>query len=46
MADGPERIRAAFRDAGRPLFIPYVMGGYPDLAASAEHAAAPRATPT
>ncbi len=40
MADGPERIRAAFSEAGRPLFIPYVMGGYPDLAASAEHAAA------
>lgn len=44
MADGaPEgalRIRAAFADAGRPLFMPYVMGGYPDLAASAEHAAA------
>ena len=34
------RIRAAFAEAGRPLFMPYVMGGYPDLAASAEHAAA------
>ena len=44
MADGaPEgarRIRAAFAEAGRPLFMPYVMGGYPDLAASAEYAAA------
>ena len=38
--EGALRIRAAFADAGRPLFMPYVMGGYPDLAASAEHAAA------
>lgn len=40
MTDGDSRIRAAFASAGRPLFIPYVMGGYPDLAACAEHAAA------
>ena len=40
MTEGAERIRAAFADAGRPLFMPYVMGGFPDLAASAEHAAA------
>ena len=25
--------------AGRPLFLPYAMGGYPDPATSAEHAA-------
>lgn len=31
MSEGAERLRAAFRDAGRPLLIPYVMGGYPDL---------------
>jgi tryptophan synthase alpha chain len=40
MPDGAARIRAAFEGAGRPLFIPYVMGGYPDLASSAEHAEA------
>ena len=28
-----------FADAGRPLFVPYVMGGYPTLEASARHAA-------
>jgi tryptophan synthase alpha chain len=40
MTEGGARIRAAFAEAGRPLFMPYVMGGYPDLAASADHAAA------
>jgi tryptophan synthase alpha chain len=40
MAEGAERIERAFAEAGRPLFIPYVMGGFPDLARSAEHAAA------
>jgi tryptophan synthase alpha chain len=40
MAEGPARIAAAFAGAERPLFIPYVMGGYPDPATSAEHAAA------
>jgi len=40
MTEGGARIRAAFADAGRPLFMPYIMGGYPDLAASADHAAA------
>lgn len=40
MPDGAARIRAAFADAGRPLFMPYVMGGFPDLEASARHAAA------
>jgi len=40
MTEGGSRIREAFARAGRPLFMPYVMGGYPDLAASAEHAAA------
>jgi tryptophan synthase alpha subunit len=33
--EGARRIRAAFAEAGRPLFMPYLMGGYPDLAASA-----------
>jgi tryptophan synthase alpha chain len=40
VTEGGARIRAAFAEAGRPLFMPYVMGGYPDLAASADHAAA------
>lgn len=40
MTEGGARIREAFASAGRPLFMPYVMGGFPDLAASAEHAAA------
>lgn len=40
MTEGGARIRAAFADAGRPLFMPYVMGGFPDLEASAAHAAA------
>lgn len=35
---GGERLERAFADAGRPLFIPYVMGGYPDSAMSATHA--------
>lgn len=39
VVEGARRIRSAFADAGRPLFMPYVMGGFPDLAASAEHAA-------
>jgi tryptophan synthase alpha chain len=34
MPDGAARLEAAFRDAGRPLFIPYVMGGFPDVATS------------
>ena len=38
MAEGPSRLERAFRDGGRPLYIPYVMGGYPDLATSAERA--------
>lgn len=40
MTEGGARLRAAFRDAGRPLFIPYVMGGYPDAATSLVHARA------
>ncbi len=40
MTDGAARIRAAFAEAGRPLFMPYVMGGFPDLDASASHVAA------
>ena len=35
---GAERLERAFRDAGRPLFVPYVMGGYPDIEASKRHA--------
>jgi tryptophan synthase alpha chain len=40
MTEGGDRIRAAFAEAGRPLFIPYVMGGFPDLETSAAHLAA------
>jgi tryptophan synthase alpha chain len=40
VTDGAARIRAAFAGAGRPLFIPYVMGGFPDLETSAAHVAA------
>lgn len=40
MSDGDARLRAAFRDAGRPLLIPYVMAGYPDLAGSLAYARA------
>lgn len=36
-AAGAARIAAAFSEAGHPLFIPYVMGGFPDLASSARH---------
>lgn len=36
---GAERLERTFAEAGRPLFIPYVMGGYPDPATSAAHAA-------
>ena len=35
---GAARLERAFRDAARPLFVPYVMGGYPDLDASRRHA--------
>ncbi len=35
---GAARLERTFREAGRPLFVPYVMGGYPDLAASRRHA--------
>jgi tryptophan synthase alpha chain len=40
MTEGGARIRAAFAEAGRPLFMPYVMGGFPTLEASVAHAAA------
>ncbi|MEW6581277.1 MAG: tryptophan synthase subunit alpha [Actinomycetota bacterium] len=36
---GDALLRDAFARKAGPLFIPYVMGGYPDPAASAEHAA-------
>lgn len=36
---GDALLRGAFARKGGPLFIPYVMGGYPDPVASAEHAA-------
>jgi tryptophan synthase alpha chain len=39
MPDGAARLERAFGEAGRPLFIPYVMGGYPDPQTSAAHAA-------
>lgn len=35
MTEGGGRIRRAFTEAGRPLFMPYVMGGYPDMESSA-----------
>lgn len=35
---GSERLERTFREAGHPLFMPYVMGGYPDIAASTRHA--------
>jgi len=40
MPDGAARLERAFRDAGRPLFIPYVMGGYPDVPTSLRYARA------
>jgi len=39
MSDGAARIAAAF-PADRAAFIPYVMGGFPDVAASVAHAKA------
>lgn len=36
LTPGAARIRAAFTAPDRPLFMPYVMGGYPSLAASAD----------
>ncbi len=40
MSEGAARLERALRDAGGPLFMPYVMGGYPDLATSARYATA------
>src|ERR1700693_2358932 len=40
MIDGAARLEQVFREAGRPLFIPYVMGGYPDVATSTRYAEA------
>jgi tryptophan synthase alpha chain len=40
MTDGAARLERVFREAGRPLFIPYVMGGYPDVATSTRYAKA------
>jgi tryptophan synthase alpha chain len=40
VTEGDARIRAAFAGAGRPIFMPYVMGGFPDLESSAAHLAA------
>lgn len=37
-SDGAARLERVFRQAGRPLFIPYVMGGYPDVATSMRYA--------
>ncbi len=39
MADGAARLEAAFTNAEGPIFMPYVMGGYPTLAESARYAA-------
>lgn len=39
MSDGAARIAGAF-SVDRPLFIPYVMGGYPDVETSLRHAEA------
>lgn len=39
MGEGADRLAAVFAAAGRPLFIPYVMAGFPDPATSAAHAA-------
>lgn len=38
MSEGASRLAEAFARVDRPLFIPYVMGGYPDLATSRRHA--------
>lgn len=35
---GAARLERVFREAGHPLFVPYVMGGYPDIDASRRHA--------
>jgi tryptophan synthase alpha chain len=35
---GAERLARAFAEAGRPCFVPYVMAGFPDPAASLAHA--------
>ena len=40
MSDGAARLERVFREARRPLYVPYVMGGYPDLATSRSHARA------
>lgn len=38
MSEGAARLERVFGQTGRPLFIPYVMGGFPDVAASARYA--------
>ncbi len=35
---GAARLQRVFREADHPLFVPYVMGGYPDIDASRRHA--------
>ena len=40
MSEGATRLRETFANADRPLFIPYVMGGYPDVATSLAYAKA------
>jgi tryptophan synthase alpha chain len=40
MADGGARLHAAFDQHGYPIFIPYVMAGYPTLPDSRRYAAA------
>jgi len=35
---GAERLARVFREADRPVFVPNLMGGYPDIAARTRHA--------
>lgn len=40
MSDGAARLERVFRESPRPLFIPYLMAGYPSLDATVRHARA------
>ncbi len=40
MSDGATRLKRAFAEAGRPLLVPYMMGGFPSLADSRDVARA------
>lgn len=37
MPDGAARLQAAFRERPHPIFMPYIMGGFPTVAASEGH---------